>query len=44
VSRQVWALIQLQLLTGARAGELVGMRPIDLDTSGRIWMFSPQEH
>ena len=26
VSRQVWALVQLQLLTGARAGELVGMR------------------
>lgn len=44
VSRQVWALIRLQLLTGARAGELVGMRPIDLDTTGRIWVYAPKEH
>lgn len=44
VSRQVWALIQLQLLTGARAGELVMMRPIDLDTSGRIWTYKPHQH
>ena len=29
VSRQVWAIIQLQLLTAARPGELVGLRPID---------------
>jgi hypothetical protein len=33
VSRQVWALIQLQLATAARAGELVRMRPADLDMS-----------
>ena len=44
VSAQVWALVQLQLLTAARAGELVIARPIDLDTSGRIWIFSPAEH
>ena len=34
VSRQVWAMIQLQLLTGARPGEIVNLRPIDLDTQG----------
>ena len=44
VSRQVWALIQLQLLTAARPGELVVMRPIDIDTSGRIWTYRPQDH
>ncbi len=44
VSRQVWTLIQLQLLTGARSGELVIMRACDLDMSGSIWTFSPAEH
>ena len=44
VSAQVWALVQLQLLTAARAGELVIARPIDLDTSGRIWLYAPAEH
>ncbi|MCH8151881.1 MAG: hypothetical protein IH830_05865 [Planctomycetes bacterium] len=33
-SHQVWALIQLQLSTGARSGELVRVRPIDLDMTG----------
>ena len=32
VSRQVQALIDLQLLTGARGGELVVMRSVDIDT------------
>ena len=36
VSRQVWALIQLQLLTGTRSGELVTLRPCDIDKSGKI--------
>ncbi len=44
VSRQVWALIQLQLLTAARAGELVTMRATDIDTSGKIWFFRPAHH
>lgn len=44
VSRQVWAIIQLQLLTGARAGELVGLRPRDINTTGRIWTHTPDEH
>ena len=37
VSRQVWGLIRLQLLTGARPGEVVGLRASDLDTRGEIW-------
>lgn len=37
ISRQVRALIDLQLLTGARADELVRLRAVDLDTSRRVW-------
>jgi integrase len=44
VSRQVWALIQLQLRTAARAGELVTMRAVDIDMGGRIWVYVPTEH
>jgi len=44
VSRQVWALIQLQLLTGARSGELVILRPCDIDMSGQIWLYRPAHH
>ncbi len=44
VSRQVAALVNLQLLSAARAGELVLMRPIDLDTSGRVWVYNPESH
>lgn len=44
VSRQVWGLIQLQLLTGARSGEVVSLRRIDLDTSGAIWTAKIEHH
>lgn len=44
VSRQVWALIQIQLFTGARAGELVIMRPGDVDRTGRVWVYRPRKH
>jgi len=44
VSRQVWALVQLQLLTAARAGEMVILRPCDVDRSGRIWVYKPVHH
>ena len=35
VSRQVWAMIQLQLFTAARAGEIAQMRPCDIDRQGQ---------
>jgi len=38
---QVAAMVQLQLLTGMRPGEVVVMRPIDLDTTGRVWLYRP---
>ncbi len=44
VSRQVWAMVQLQLLTAARPGEVVAIRPCDIDRSGKIWVYSPASH
>lgn len=44
VSRQVAAMIDLQLLTGARPGELCGLRPCDLITGGDVWSVRPLEH
>jgi len=44
VSRQVWALIQLQWRTGMRPGEAVIMRACDLEMSGRIWLYRPSSH
>lgn len=44
VSRQVWAMVELQRLTGMRPGEVVIMRTMDLDTSGRVWVYTPREH
>lgn len=36
VSPQVWAMVQLQLLTAARPGEVISIRPCDIDRSGKI--------
>lgn len=44
VSRQVWAMIELQRLTAARPGETVLLRPCDLDTSGRVWTYTLPDH
>lgn len=44
VSSQVWAMIQTQLLTGARGGELCVMRPCDINRSGRVWLYEPSAH
>ena len=44
VSRQVWAIIQLQLLTGARPGEILIMRRCDIDRTGKIWLYNPDRH
>lgn len=44
VSRQVWAMIELQRLTGARPGEIAIIRPIDVDMTGKIWVFTPSRH
>lgn len=44
VSPQISALIDLQLLTGARGGELLNLRPIDIDTTGDVWAAEIREH
>ncbi len=44
VSRQVWAMIELQRLTGMRPGEVVQMRTCDLETIGKVWTYIPPEH
>jgi integrase len=37
----VQAMVQLQLLTGARPGEVCRLRALDLDMSGRVWVYRP---
>ncbi len=44
VSRQVWAMIQLQLLTAMRPGEVIQMRRRDIDTTGAVWLYRPESH
>jgi len=44
VSPQVRAMVELQLLTGARPGEICSMRTIDIDRGGRVWIFRPESH
>jgi integrase len=44
VSRQVWAMIQLQRLTGMRPGEVCRMRSADIDTSCEPWIYRPLSH
>lgn len=44
VSEQVWAMIQLQLLTGMRPGEVVTMRPMDIEQGEKGWEYRPAIH
>jgi integrase len=37
----VAAMVRLQLLTGMRPGEVVIMRTIDLDMTGKVWLYRP---
>lgn len=44
VARQAWAMVELQLHTGARAGEIVIMRGRDIDMSGKVRAYTPSSH
>lgn len=44
VSRHIWAMVELQLLTGMRPGEVCAMRTGDIDTTGKIWIYRPPHH
>jgi len=42
--RPIRAMVELQRLTGCRAGEVVIMRPCDVDRSDKVWAYRPQTH
>ena len=44
--RPIRALVELQLLTAARPGELLGLRPLDIEVDERtqVWTFRPDQH
>ncbi|HVX85299.1 MAG TPA: site-specific integrase [Phycisphaerae bacterium] len=44
VSAEVRAMIELQLLTGMRPGEVTIMRGRDLTMAGKVWRFQPAAH
>src|SRR5690606_2545752 len=44
LSRHVRAMVEVQMLTGMRPGEVVILRGADLDTSGRVWIYWPSHH
>ncbi len=38
------AMLRVQVATGMRPSEVCKMRPIDIDRSGKVWMFRPAKH
>src|SRR5262249_31360202 len=44
VSEPVRAMIELQSACGARPGEILRMRPRDIDRSGDVWVYRPSRH
>jgi len=44
VSRQVWAMIRLQLLTGMRSGEVTAMRGCEIFKQDEVWEYRPPYH
>lgn len=44
VSIQVWTMVQVQILSGARPGEVVKMRPCDFTRCDDDWIYSPRHH
>lgn len=44
VSPQVRAMIELQLLTGMRPGEVVSMRSCDVEMTTPLWTYRPSTH
>jgi integrase len=43
ISRQLWAVIQLQLLTAARPSEILNIRPCDINQNNKIWTYEPSD-
>ena len=38
------AMVKIQLLLACRPGELVTMRPREIDRSGAVWVYTPRRH
>ena len=38
------SMVEVQRLTGMRPGEVVQIRPCDIDRSGDVWLFKPPRH
>jgi integrase len=41
---QIKAMVRIQELLACRPGELVGMRPCDIDMSKDVWIYTPPSH
>jgi len=44
LSPTVQAMIELQLISGMRPGEVCAMRSCDIDTTGTLWVYRPAHH
>jgi integrase len=44
LSSVVAAMVRVQRLSGCRPGELCILRTADIDTTGAVWMYTPQRH
>ena len=44
LSPQAAAICRLQLLTGMRPAEVLQMRPMDIDMTGDVWLYTPRSH
>jgi integrase len=42
--REVAAMVQVQRLTGMRPGEVCRLRPVDVDRTGSVWLYTPAGH
>ncbi len=44
LSRTIADMVRLQRLTGARPGEVCGLKPVDVDCSEKVWVWRPENH
>jgi integrase len=44
VASRIWAMILLQWYTGMRPGEVIQIRPVDIDRTGAVWFYRPPQH
>lgn len=44
VEPTIRAMISVQYYSGMRPQEVCDMRPVDIDTTGKVWLYRPQTH